>query len=83
MAVLYPKGIIVVPKYIREILGWHEGVSINFQVENKKLVVEPEDRWEKEFEDIRKTMKKMSSKEISEVITELEKKRIRKWSDVH
>ena len=83
MSVLYPKGIMVVPKYIREILGWHEGVEINFHVENKKLVVEPEDNWEKEFEDIRKSMKKMSTKEIVEVTRELEKKRIGKWSDVY
>jgi len=44
---VYRKGIIVLPKSIREALGIEEGTLLRIRVEDGKIVLEPLDLWER------------------------------------
>ncbi|ABN69180.1 transcriptional regulator, AbrB family [Staphylothermus marinus F1] len=44
---VYKKGIIVLPKNIREKAGIEEGMLLKVSVENGKIVLKPLDLWEK------------------------------------
>jgi AbrB family looped-hinge helix DNA binding protein len=44
---VHKKGIIVIPKIIREALNIEEGTLLELRVENGKILLEPLDLWEK------------------------------------
>jgi AbrB family looped-hinge helix DNA binding protein len=37
---IYDRGQIVIPKYIRELLGWKKGTKLNFKIEDEKVILE-------------------------------------------
>jgi AbrB family looped-hinge helix DNA binding protein len=44
---VHKKGIIVIPKIIREALNIEEGTLLELRVENGKILLEPLDLWQK------------------------------------
>lgn len=42
MAVVYEKGLVLLPKFIRDALGLVKGSRVNFRLEDNKAVIEPE-----------------------------------------
>ena len=44
---VYKKGIVVLPKSIRDALGIDEGTLLRIRVEDGKIVLEPLDLWER------------------------------------
>jgi AbrB family looped-hinge helix DNA binding protein len=44
---VHKRGIIVIPKRIREMLGIDEGTLLELRVENGKILLEPLDLWQK------------------------------------
>lgn len=37
--VIYERGQIVIPKYFRELLGWHKGTKVVFEVKDDSLIL--------------------------------------------
>jgi AbrB family looped-hinge helix DNA binding protein len=44
---VHKKGIVVIPKSIRDSLGIIEGTLLEVRIENNKIVLEPLDLWDK------------------------------------
>jgi len=47
MVKVYRKGIVVLPKSVRDALGIAEGTLLRVRVEDGKIVLEPLDLWER------------------------------------
>ncbi|MFH1307210.1 MAG: AbrB/MazE/SpoVT family DNA-binding domain-containing protein [Candidatus Micrarchaeota archaeon] len=83
MAKVYEKGIVVIPKHIQKMAGIRKGTEISFRVENKKVVIEPEDGWWLEFEEIRNEISKLCGKGIGKRIKMAEKKYKNRFKHVY
>jgi AbrB family looped-hinge helix DNA binding protein len=44
---VHKKGVVVIPKSIRDALGIVEGTLLEVRIENNKIVLEPLDLWDK------------------------------------
>jgi AbrB family looped-hinge helix DNA binding protein len=44
---VHKKGVVVIPKSIRDTLGIVEGTLLEVRIENNKIVLEPLDLWDK------------------------------------
>ncbi|MEW5996477.1 MAG: AbrB/MazE/SpoVT family DNA-binding domain-containing protein [Candidatus Micrarchaeota archaeon] len=56
---VYERGQIVIPKYIRDLLGWGKGTPVSFTVEGDKVVLQ---RAEKVGDDFLELAKKINLK---------------------
>ena len=67
------KGQVVIPKDIRDSFGLKEGSKVVFEVKDKEIVIKPEQNPEeflKDFFNILKLKKRLTSKEIKRIILE-------------
>ena len=67
------KGQVVIPKDIREMLGLRKGSNVVFEIRDKEVIIKPEQTPEeflKDFLDVPKLKKRLTSKEIKKVILE-------------
>ncbi len=57
---VYDRGQIVIPKYIRDLLGWEKGTKLSFKIKDEKVILEnTEDKIErfmKDWEELRKEL---------------------------
>ncbi len=81
MAVVYEKGLVLLPKYIRDALGLVKGSKVNFRLENNKAVIEPANATLEEFRKIRATATR-SQAEVDKHIELAKKKMLDEWSRV-
>lgn len=56
---IYERGQIVIPKYIRDLLGWEKGTPVSFTVEGDKVVLQ---RAEKVGDDFLELAKRINLK---------------------
>ena len=83
MAFMYGKGIIAVPKLLRQAARLEPGHAIRMSVQNGKLVVEPdEDDWLEELKQLRKENATASGKEVEEEIKAAREERKARWLHV-
>lgn len=63
------KGQVVIPKDIREYLGLETGTEINFKIEDNKVILKREDSKDflKEFSNVPKIERKLTSKELKKI----------------
>lgn len=67
------KGQVVIPKDIREYLGLREGDAVVFEISNHEVSIKPEqdpEEFLKEFLNVPKLKKPLSSKEIKKILEE-------------
>jgi len=64
---VYDRGQIVIPKYIREMLGWDKGTKVSFHVEENQLVLKRADDVLTEIEELVKEAN-MSEKDVEKLI---------------
>lgn len=74
MAVVYEKGIIVIPKKIREKAGLQKGAKIEFEVKDKKIIITPQDEWTLEFEQLRKEFADATGKDVEKKLKAAQEK---------
>ncbi|MFH1094592.1 MAG: AbrB/MazE/SpoVT family DNA-binding domain-containing protein [Candidatus Micrarchaeota archaeon] len=78
MAIMYAKGIVVIPKSMREAVGIEPGSQISMQLENGKITIGSEDdayqRWHLEFQKAIADAN-MSDEELERTMRITEKKR--------
>lgn len=82
---MYDKGIVVIPKNIRERVGFRRGTGIRFGVEGKKITIQAlgdEDDWLLEFRQLCKECMAASGKEVEDGIKRARAKRRAKWLNV-
>ena len=75
MVVMYEKGQIVIPKWIRDMLKLRPGNHLSVTVEKNKLVLTPANTWLEELDQIRAECATLTQKEVEEGIKRAEKKR--------
>lgn len=68
MALVYEKGIVVLPKHVRKMAGIHKGMKISFKVEDKRVIIEAENDWLIEFENIKNEISKSTGKDVGKRI---------------
>jgi len=66
---VYDRGQIVIPKYIRDLLGWEKGTRVSFKVEDEKVILEniesKSEQFMKEWDEFRKELS-ISPKQIDD-----------------
>ena len=69
---VYDRGQLVIPRYIRELLGWHKGTKISFHVEGNSVVLKRSDDVLSEMEALAKEAN-LSEKEVEKMAKEHKK----------
>jgi len=83
MAVIYEKGLVVLPKAIRELAGFRTGTPVRFEAEAGKVVIKAdEDDWLEELKQLRRDNATLTGKEVEEGIKRAHAKRRAKWLNV-
>lgn len=75
MAEIYEKGIVVLPKSMRDALNLRPGTKVSFKLETDGIKVVPASSIFEEMEKLRNEMPKYSTEEILSMMKESEKKR--------
>lgn len=83
MAVVYEKGIIVIPKILREKVGLQKGTRIEFEVKDKKLIISPKDEWSSEFEQLCQEFQKSSGKDVEKKLKRAQEKYKNRYKHAH
>jgi len=83
MAVVYEKGLVVLPKAIRDLAGFHIGTPVRFEAVAGKITIQAdEDDWLDELKRLRKENATLSGDEVEEGIKRAHAKRRAKWLNV-
>ncbi len=83
MAVVYEKGLVVLPKAIREKAGFRKGTPVRFEAEAGKITIKADtDDWLEELKQLRKENATASGKEVEEGIKAARAKLYAKWLNV-
>ena len=64
---IYDRGQIVIPKYIRDLLGWSRGTKLSFRVEENKVIIQDVQRFEEEWEEFTEELN-ISQKQIEKAL---------------
>ena len=82
MALVYEKGQVVIPKYLRDIFGIKPGSNVHFNVENNRIYIDPADEVMAELNRLRAIGATQDFETIQKEIREVEEKRKRRMLDV-
>ena len=82
MAVLYEKGIVVIPKKIRLSAGLRSGARLNIRSEGRRVIIESEDDALESFRQLCSNAN-LTGKEVAKEIKEAEKRMEAEIADVH
>ncbi len=74
MAVVYEKGQVVIPAYIRKMLGIHPGDEVTFSVEDNRIVVSKAESFMKKIRDLSASAD-LTFEETEKAIRKAEEKR--------
>lgn len=82
MALVYEKGQVVIPKYLRDIFGIKPGSNVHFNVENNRIYIDPADEVMAELNRLRAIGATQDFESVQKEIREVEEKRKRRMLDV-
>jgi AbrB family looped-hinge helix DNA binding protein len=83
MAVIYEKGQIVIPKYIRDMLKITSGSCVSVTVVENKIVIEPQSTFEHDFEFLTSQKRVKNEDEIALRMKKAKKNMHDEWSHVY
>lgn len=81
MAVVYEKGLVLLPKYIRDALGLVKGSKVNFRLENNRAVIEPANASLEQLRKLRETAT-LTDAEVEEGMRKAKKAMEEEWCRV-
>jgi AbrB family looped-hinge helix DNA binding protein len=66
---VYERGQIVIPKYIRDLLGWGKGTPVSFTVEGDKVILRRAESISDEFRELAAEIN-LKEKDIDMIVTD-------------
>ena len=76
MAEIYEKGLVILPKSMREAFKMHPGTKVDYRLEKEGILVMPAGNSIAEMRALRKEMAKFTDRQVENMIRETEKRRI-------
>jgi bifunctional DNA-binding transcriptional regulator/antitoxin component of YhaV-PrlF toxin-antitoxin module len=82
MAEVYEKGLVILPKKVRDAYKLYPGTKVTFSMEKEGVLVKRQNDWLSEFRALRAELATHSSKDMKKMMAESEKKMHEEWSRV-
>ena len=79
MAEVYEKGLVILPKKLRDAYKLYPGTKVTFSMEKEGVLVRREDDWLSDFRALRADLTKHGGKDMKKMMAESEKKMHWEW----
>ena len=79
MAEVYEKGLVILPKKLRDAYKLYPGTKVTFSMEKDGVLVRREDDWLADFRALREDLTKNGDKDMKKMMAEAEKKMHGEW----
>lgn len=79
MAEVYEKGLVILPKKLRDAYKLYPGTKVTFRMEKEGVLVKREDDWLAEFHALRAELTKHPKRDVKKLMAEAEKRMHEEW----